>query len=73
SHAYQSHDYFYGSTLLLRKVIVEGLGHAWSGGDDRHPFNDSKGPNASEMIWEFVSQFRRHVESAHAPASLAAS
>jgi len=29
------------------QIIVEGMGHAWSGGDERHPFNDAAGPDAS--------------------------
>jgi len=37
----------------------EGMGHAWSGGDERHPFNDAAGPDASRLIWDFVSMFRR--------------
>jgi poly(3-hydroxybutyrate) depolymerase len=45
--------------ILARKIIVEGLGHAWSGGDERHPFNDAAGPDASRLIWDFVSMFHR--------------
>ncbi|TAG76663.1 MAG: phospholipase [Burkholderiales bacterium] len=56
----------YTRTQLLRDgeivvcgVRVHGLAHAWSGGDAEFPFNDAKGPNASEMIWEFVKRFSR--------------
>ena len=39
---------------------VEGLGHAWSGGDARERFSDARGPDASRMVWAFMSrQFRR--------------
>lgn len=60
-------DYRYGKRLLARKVIVDGLGHAWSGGDGKHPFNEPKGPDASRMIWEFVTEFRREVAVDEAP------
>jgi len=57
--AYQLRDYARDGRIVLRKIIVEGLGHAWSGGDERHSFNDSRGPNASQLIWDFVREFRR--------------
>ena len=47
----------------MRKIIVEGLGHAWSGGDERHSFNDAAGPDASRLIWDFVSMFHRDYNS----------
>ena len=38
---------------------IDGLGHAWSGGDSAHPFGDAAGPDASRLIWSFVAkQFR---------------
>ena len=57
--AYRQQDYLQNRRVLLRKIIVEGMGHAWSGGDERHPFNDAAGPDASQLIWDFVSMFRR--------------
>ena len=57
--AYRLQDYEQDGRIVLRKIIVEGLGHAWSGGDERHRFNDPQGPDASRIIWEFVSEFRR--------------
>lgn len=57
--AYRQRDYLHDKQVLLRKIIVEGMGHAWSGGDERHPFNDSAGPDASQLIWDFVSMVRR--------------
>ena len=58
-HTYRQQDYLHNKRILARKIIVEGLGHAWSGGDERHPFNDAAGPDASRLIWDFVSMFRR--------------
>jgi poly(hydroxyalkanoate) depolymerase family esterase len=57
--AYRQKDYLHNKRILLRKIMVEGMGHAWSGGDERHPFNDAAGPDASRLIWDFVSMFRR--------------
>jgi poly(hydroxyalkanoate) depolymerase family esterase len=53
-------DYRSGDMLLSRKVLINGLDHAWSGGNGAHPFNDPKGPDASRMIWEFFSGFQRN-------------
>ena len=57
--AYRQCDYHGNGRVVLRKIVIEGLGHAWSGGDDRHEFNDAAGPDASRLVWDFVSQFRR--------------
>jgi poly(hydroxyalkanoate) depolymerase family esterase len=57
--AYQVRDYKRDGQIVMRKIIVEGLGHAWSGGDERHPFNDPQGPDASQLIWDFLREFRR--------------
>ena len=67
-YPYEMRDYRRGDMLLLRKVLVEGLDHAWSGGDGDHAFNDPKGPDASRMIWEFFAGFRRSEQVAVAAA-----
>jgi poly(hydroxyalkanoate) depolymerase family esterase len=61
--AYRQKDYLHNKRILMRKIIVEGLGHAWSGGDERHSFNDAAGPDASRLIWDFVSMFHRDYNS----------
>lgn len=66
SHAYVLRDYVRDGRAVLRRIIVEGLDHAWSGGDDRHPFNDPRGPDASRLIWDFVKDFRRLPDGSHA-------
>ncbi|CAN0434727.1 unnamed protein product [Phaeothamnion confervicola] len=58
-YPYEVREFRRGDELVLRKVLIYGLGHAWSGGDALHPFNDPNGPDASRMIWEFFSDFRR--------------
>jgi poly(3-hydroxybutyrate) depolymerase len=56
-------DYATGTTLLVRSLLVEGLGHAWSGGDPQLAFNDSAGPDASRVILEFLLRHRRQARS----------
>ena len=51
-------DYAIGSKLVVRSLIVEGLGHAWSGGDAQLPFNDAAGPDASSLLLEFLLDYR---------------
>lgn len=58
--SYTVKEYRYGEKLLLQEYRVHGMGHAWSGGDDKQePHNDPLGPDASALIWEFFSQHSR--------------
>jgi len=68
-YPYEVREYRRGDTLLVKKVMVDGLDHAWSGGNDEHPFNDPHGPDASRMIWEFFTGFRRSEQKS--PAAVA--
>jgi poly(hydroxyalkanoate) depolymerase family esterase len=52
-------DYLQRGRVVLRKIMIEGLGHAWSGGDARYEFNDAAGPDASRLILDFVMQYQR--------------
>jgi poly(hydroxyalkanoate) depolymerase family esterase len=54
---YRQRDYQRRGRILLRSILVEGLGHAWSGGDPRHEFNDAAGPDASRVIVDFVMRY----------------
>ena len=56
---YRQRDYTSAGELALRVILVEGLGHAWSGGDASLPFNDAADPDASALIWQFLAGFRR--------------
>ena len=57
-------DFKVGSRLVSTLCEVQGLGHAWSGGANGHSFSDAKGPDASRMIWAFVSkQFARTLQA----------
>jgi len=75
----QQRDHTQRGRIVLRKVLVEGLGHAWSGGDSRYAFNEADGPDASRLIVDFVMQYRRSydigsrestVDSATLPAQI---
>jgi poly(hydroxyalkanoate) depolymerase family esterase len=67
--SYIQRDFSRAGAVLIRQIMIEGLAHAWSGGDTRHPFNDSAGPSAAELIWDFISHHRRQnvVAGAAAP------
>ncbi len=58
---YRQQDYTQQGRIVLRKILVEGLGHAWSGGDAQHEFNDAAGPDASRLILDFMTQHHREV------------
>jgi poly(hydroxyalkanoate) depolymerase family esterase len=57
--SYRQRDYGRSDQVLLRSILIDGLGHAWSGGDEREMFNDPMPPDASRLIWDFLSKFRR--------------
>jgi poly(hydroxyalkanoate) depolymerase family esterase len=61
--SHRQRDYTRNDQVVLRSILIEGLGHAWSGGDDREAFNDPQPPDASRLIWDFVSTFRRPAPS----------
>ncbi|MDB5080039.1 MAG: phaZ1 [Chloroflexi bacterium] len=56
---YTVSSYYKNKRLILQKYLVDGMGHAWSGGDAAYNYNDSKGPDASAIIWDFLSRNRR--------------
>ena len=52
-------DYRTKEKLIATLCEVIGLGHAWSGGAAGQSYSDPKGPDASRMIWTFMSnQFK---------------
>jgi poly(hydroxyalkanoate) depolymerase family esterase len=55
---YRQQDMTFGSMLLLRGILIDGLGHAWSGGDARYMFSDPAGPDASRLILEFLLSYQ---------------
>jgi poly(hydroxyalkanoate) depolymerase family esterase len=47
-------DWRVGKKLVARLVTVSGLGHAWSGGDSKFPYNDAHAPDATALIATFA-------------------
>jgi poly(hydroxyalkanoate) depolymerase family esterase len=58
-HPYRVREYLYNGTTLIKEYRIEGMGHAWSGGNEAEPYNDRAGPDATGLIWEFFSQHTR--------------
>lgn len=42
--------------LVARLVQVDALGHAWSGGDERYPYNDANAPDATALLGAFIRE-----------------
>lgn len=49
-----THEWRVAQRLVVRYVSVNGLGHAWSGGDPAYPFNDADPPPATEILARFA-------------------
>lgn len=48
-------DYYVGARLAARVVTIEGLGHAWSGGDAAYPFFAAEHRDATELVCDFFA------------------
>lgn len=53
---YTQSEYKDDKQTVLEVIKIKHLGHAWSGGDEKHPFNSDNGPIASLMIWDFFKK-----------------
>ncbi|TYR81892.1 PHB depolymerase family esterase [Priestia megaterium] len=51
-------------TTVMEKYMVDGMGHAWSGGSTVGSYTDPKGPNATQLSWNF---FKNHPKSGSTP------
>ncbi|HZP94428.1 MAG TPA: PHB depolymerase family esterase [Burkholderiales bacterium] len=47
-------DYRSNGSLWLRRIVVEGLGHAWSGGPGGHPFCERRGAPLTALCAQFL-------------------
>jgi poly(hydroxyalkanoate) depolymerase family esterase len=56
--AYRQRDYKLQGRPVFRQILIEGLGHAWSGGDARYEFNDASRPDASRLVLDYLMQFQ---------------
>jgi len=55
-HPIRVDEWMRDGRVVVRHVTVEGLGHAWSGGDDRQPFADPQGPDALALFARFAAE-----------------
>jgi len=44
-----------GARVLARLVLIDGLGHAWSGGDGSVAYNDPHAPAATDLMRSFMA------------------
>jgi poly(3-hydroxybutyrate) depolymerase len=49
-------EYRCADRLVATLCLVNGLGHAWSGGTPGLAYSDPKGPDASRMAWSFIQK-----------------
>lgn len=68
---YRQQDTTLGQIVLIRSIVIDGLGHGWSGGDAHHRFFDAAGPDASRLVLEFLWQHRlpADIDAAAMPSS----
>jgi poly(hydroxyalkanoate) depolymerase family esterase len=45
-----------GKRLVVRHILIDGLGHAWSGGDDHYGYGDPRAPDATALLGAFVRE-----------------
>lgn len=62
-NAYKIADYYVGKKLLVKVCEIADLDHAWSGGDGTVRFSESKGPDASKLMWDFFAKHKRTADS----------
>jgi poly(hydroxyalkanoate) depolymerase family esterase len=56
-------DYLNRGRLVATLCVVNGLGHAWSGGAPGLSYSDPKGPDASRLAWTFMkTQFANSIK-----------
>ena len=55
-HGVRVDDWAVGGHVVVRHVTVEGLGHAWSGGDATYAYADPRGPDALDLLARFARE-----------------
>src|ERR1700722_13336185 len=68
-YAYRQQDSTQQGEIVLRKIVVEGLGHAWSGGEMNYEFNNANRPDSSRFILAFVMAYQRKIHPIASRAS----
>jgi poly(hydroxyalkanoate) depolymerase family esterase len=44
----------FGQTVIIKKVMVEEMGHGWSGGNSTAPYMEPRGVKASQLLVDFL-------------------
>ena len=57
--AWQTTTFYAGRKPQIVSCEINGLGHAWSGGDDSVAFSAREGPDAALLMWSFFTRHRR--------------
>jgi len=71
-HPMQVTDFKHRGRTAVTLVHVDQLGHAWSGGAPNQPYSDAQGPDASRLVWSFVSKQFTPAPATARPAAPAA-
>lgn len=61
---YRVDRWYAGGRKVLEVWLVEGLGHAWSGGALDGSYSDPRGPRASTEMWKFFAPHRSTTSAA---------
>ena len=56
-HAYTQKVYYHQKMPIVKVMEVDEMAHEWAGGDTSLPFNTDNGPNSSETILKFFSNY----------------
>jgi len=54
AHAFRVDDWHAAGRLAVRRIVVDGLSHAWSGGNAAYAFADPRGPDALALFGDFI-------------------
>ncbi|HKP67583.1 MAG TPA: PHB depolymerase family esterase [Casimicrobiaceae bacterium] len=57
-HGTRTDDWIAAGRVVVRHVTIEGLTHAWTGGNGDYAFADSRGPDALELFARFAKDSR---------------
>ena len=56
TYPFRSDDWTLAGSLVVRHVVVDGLAHAWSGGDATFAYADPRGPDALDLLARFIAE-----------------
>lgn len=56
---FEDHD----GKVMLERVLIDELEHAWSGGAAGHRYSDPAGPDAAALFWAFFDKHRLDTEA----------